>query len=149
MYLIIILNLIFQLILCFSFVLFPFFVFYFFILFIYLFLVGWFPFILCFCPLLFSFCECIVWLWFMVALFSKYVYPLIYLLALAWFPYRFRHILGKKKESRLSYFPSPYFMILMSFFDIIMFIFLLFLVLITCFTIVFFLFFFRSVYWLI
>ena len=51
-----ILNLIFKLILCFSF----------------LFLVGWFPFILCLCPFLFSFCEYNVWFWFVFALFFSY-----------------------------------------------------------------------------
>ena len=45
-------------------------------------LVGWF--ILCVYPFLFSFCECNVWLWLVVALFFKYVNPFLYQLALAW-----------------------------------------------------------------
>ena len=51
-----ILNLVFQLILCFSFLLF-------------FGGVGWFPFISCLSIFLFSFCECNVWFWFVVVLF--------------------------------------------------------------------------------
>ena len=51
-----ILNLVFQLILCLSFVTF-------------FFSFGWFPFVLCLCPLRISFCECIIWFWFVVAQF--------------------------------------------------------------------------------
>ena len=64
-----ILNVVLQLIVCFSFV--PFF--------------FWLDdFILFLFHLLFSFCECNVWFRFVVALFFKYVNPLLYLLALAW-----------------------------------------------------------------
>ena len=57
-----ILNLVFLLIICFSFV--PFFFFFFFF--------GWMiSFILWLCPFLFSFCEYTVWFWFVVALFFK------------------------------------------------------------------------------
>ena len=38
------------------------------------FLGGWFAFILCLCPL-FGFCECVVWIWFVVAWFFKSVNP--------------------------------------------------------------------------
>ena len=64
-----ILKLVFQLILCFSFL---------------LFLVGWFAFALYLSAFLFRFCECNVQFWFVVALFFKYVNPFLYLLALAW-----------------------------------------------------------------
>ena len=50
----------------------------------FLFLVGWFPFILCLCPLLLHFCEYNVWFWFVVSPFFKYVNPFQYLLALFW-----------------------------------------------------------------
>ena len=93
-----ILNLVFQLILCFSFVPFVF--------------VGWFPFILCMCTF-FNFCECNVWFWFVVALFFKYVNPFLYLFPLAWKSCRLKYII--KKKSRFSYFPSPHSMILSSF----------------------------------
>ena len=98
-----ILNFIFQLIICFSFVPFIFLVV----------VVGWFPFILFLYPLLFCFCECVVCFLFVVALFSS-LFLFLYMLSLAWQSYRFKHIL--KKGSRFSYFPSPHFMILMSFF---------------------------------
>ena len=48
------------------------------------FFVGRFPLILCLNSFLFSFCECKVWFWFMVALFFKYVNHFLHLLALAW-----------------------------------------------------------------
>ena len=54
-------------------------------------------FILCLCPLLFSFCKCIAGFWFVVALF-KYVNLFLYLLALAWWSYRLEHIIKKKKK---------------------------------------------------
>ena len=47
-------------------------------------MVGKHPFILCLCPLLFSSCECSLWFWFMIDLFSKHVNAFMYLLVLAW-----------------------------------------------------------------
>ena len=64
-------------------------------------ILGW-MIILCLCPLLFSFCECIVWFWFVLASF-KYVNPFLYLLALAWQWYRLKHILKKKKKKNLDF----------------------------------------------
>ena len=45
----------------------------------FLFMVGWFSFILCLHPFLFSVFECTVWFWYVVALFLKYVNPFLYI----------------------------------------------------------------------
>ena len=69
---------------------------------------GWFPFILCLCHLLFSFCDCTDWLWFVVALFFKYVNPFLYLLALVWESYGLKHIMKKKVEVFFFFFLKLY-----------------------------------------
>ena len=97
------------------------------------FLVGWFPFILCLCPL-FRPCEWIVWFWFVVALFFKYINPFPYLLAFAWWSYRLKPYSKKKNKSLdfLTFLPTFYDFDLL--FYIFMFTLLLFIVFIITFT---------------
>ena len=72
-----ILNLVFQLMLCFSFV--PFFFF-----FVFPFVVWWLVLVICLWSFLPDFYESIVLFWFMITLFFKNIDPLLYLLALDW-----------------------------------------------------------------
>ena len=117
-----ILNLVFQLIL--------------FLLCSFLFLVGWFPFNLCSCTFLFSFCGCNVWFWFVVSVFFKYVKPFVYLVGLSYSHIGWNTLFKKKKkECIFSYFPSTHSMILKSFFYIFMFVLWFFLLFIITFTV--------------
>ena len=98
------------------------------------------------CPRIFSFCERIVWFWFVVSLFFKYVNSFLHLLALAW---ELKHTLKKRKSLDFLTFLPYILWFWWLFFNIFMFILLLFLVFTIAFTIGFPPPPFRPVYWLI
>ena len=77
--------------------------------------------------LLFSICECIVWFWFVVDL---CFFSLIVIQDQTHSKKKERER-ERERESRVSYFPSPHFMISKLFFNVLMFVLLVFLVFIT------------------